>query len=300
MSALGSPMSLSSPVASNNSGSPARLLTSPVVGEFKGWFSSLFNWKSSASGSGQSNVIYSLDDLSKACVDVARLLETLGIIVVIEKPCDSLSDDTVRLKCRIEELSVDRQANISLKPVRFRVEFKPIQQTGPLVRQSAWSPPLSPITDNACFFLPPNDDGLMVNNQTPLLSAPNPGLTPRIRTSMLPVVMGAPSSGQNTPMPSPGLNELHMSPGAGPSGNDKSNGSDIPYGTLCGILLVYEKGSTSSFKTIWRKVKDAYGGLPTKLPVVQSPKDFSAFSPIMVSTPVSQVCPTGDFSSPGC
>jgi len=226
------------------------------------------------------------------------LLETLGVIVVIDKLSDSLSDDTVRLKCRIEELSVDHQANISLKPVRFKVEFKPIQQTRPLIRQSAWSPPLSPITDNACFFLPPNDDDPMINNQTPLLTAPNPGLTPRIRMSMLPVVMGAPSSGQNTPMPSPGLNELHMSPGAGPSGNDSGNGRDIPYDTSCGILLVYEKGSTSSFKTIWRKVKDAYGGLPAK-PVVQSPKDFSAFSPIMVSTPVSQASPMGHFSSPG-
>lgn len=293
-------MMLPSPVASNNSGSPARLLTSPVVGEFKGWFSSLFNWKNSASGSGQNNVIYSPDDLSKTCVDVAKLLETLGVIVVFEKPSDSLCDDIIRLKCRIEELSVDRQANISLKPVRFRVEFKPIQQARPLIRQSAWSPPLSPITDNACFFLPPNDEDVAINTQTPLLSAPNPGLTPRIRTSMLPVVMGAPSSGQNTPMPSPCLNELHMSPGAGPSGNDNGNGSDVPYGALCGILLVYEKGSTSSFKTIWRKVKDAYGGWHTTLPVVQSPKDFSAFSPIMVSTPMSQAYPSGHSSSPDC
>lgn len=301
LSALASPMILSSPVASNNSGSPARLLTSPVVGEFKGWFSNLFNWRNSASASGQGNMIYSPDDLSKTREDVARLLETFGVILMFEKQSDSQSDDTLRLKCRIEELSVDPQANISLKPVRFRVEFTPIQQTRPLVRQSAWSPPLSPITDNTYFFLPPNDEDPIINgskNQAPRHSAPNPGLTPRVRMSMLPVVMGVPSSGQNTPMPSPGLNELQMSPGTFPTGNDDGNGPCIPYGTSCSILLVYEKGSTSSFKTIWRKVKDVYCGSLTKIAALQSPKDFSAFSPMMASTPVSQACPSGQFASP--
>ena len=294
-------MTVSSPVASNNSGSPTRLLTSPVVGEFKGWFSNLFSWKNGASANGQSNTIYSPDDLSKTRVDVARLLETFGVIVMFEKPSDSQPEDTPRLKCRIEELSVDIQANISLKPVRFRVEFTPIQQTRPFIRPSVWSPPLSPITDNTYFFLPPNDEDPIINgskNQAPRHSTPNPGLTPRVRMSMLPVVMRAPSSGQNTPMPSPALNELHMSPGAFPAGNANGTGSDVPCGTLCSILLVYEKGSTSSFKTIWRKVKDVYCGSLTKIAALQSPQDFSAFSPIMASTPVSQAYPTGQFASP--
>lgn len=298
LSALGSPLILSSPVASNNSGSPTRLLTSPVVGEFKGWFSNLFNWKNSASTSGQGNMIYSSDDLSKTRVEVARLLEAFGVIVTFENSNDSQSDDGPRLRCRIEELSVDPQANISLKPVRFRVEFTPIQQTRPLLRQSVWSPPLSPITDNTYFFLPPTDEDPIINgskNQAPHHCGPNPGLTPRVRMSMLPVVMRAPSSGQNTPMPSPGL---HMSPGAFPTGNDNGNGPGIPYGTLCSILLIYEKGSTSSFKTILQKVKDVYCGSLTNIAALQSPREFSAFSPMMASTPVSQACPTGRFSSP--
>lgn len=302
-SALGSPTIISSPVASNTSGSPTRLLTSPVVGEFKGWFSSLFSWKNSGSAGGQSNMIYSPDGLSKTCVDVARLLETFGVIVTFEKSSDSQSDDTARLKCRIEELSVDPQANISLKPVRFRVEFTPIQQARPLIRPPVWSPPLSPISDNTCFFLPPIDEDAIINgskNQAPLHSAPNPGLTPRVRMSMLPAVMRAPSSGQNTPMPSPCLNELHMSPGACPIGNDNDHSPDFPCGALCSILLVYEKGSTSSFKTIWQKIKDVYCGSPTKMPALRSPQDFGAFSPMMASTPIPQTCPTGQFASPGC
>ncbi|KAK2462380.1 hypothetical protein APHAL10511_005686 [Amanita phalloides] len=309
LSALGSPTILSSPiVGSNDVGSPNRILTSPIVGEFKGWFSSLFNWKHNANGSGQSNILYSPDGMSKTCGDVGRLLEALGVIVLFEKPGENPSGNlsmTARLKCRVEELSVDPQTNTSLKPVRFRVEFMPIQQTRPLIRHSLWSPPLSPITDNACFFLPPDDDDSAVNNggdhlsTTPLLSAPNPGLTPRVRMSMLPAVMRTPSSGQNTPMPSPGLNALQMNADLGASGND-NGGSGIPFGTLCGILLFYEKGSTSSFKTIWRRLKDVYCGSPTKMPALQSPKEFEAFSPMMASTPTSQAYPKGQFMNTGC
>lgn len=302
VTALDSPIALSPPVTgANNTGSPARLLTSPVVGEFKGWFSSLFNWKSGGNlnGSGNNNaILYSPDDLHKTCGAVANLLESLGVIVLLDSsvdPNNTNQDDSRRLKCRVEELSVDAQANISLKPVRFRVEFTPTRPPRPLTRQSFWSPPLSPITDNTSFFLsqPAQDDVVThVNvNHTSLSipSAPNPGLTPRVRTSMLPVIMRVPS-GQNTPVQSPGLNDVLSA----------TLDSRQPCGGMCGILLVYEKGSTSSFKTIWKKVKEYYCDSPTKARTFLAPESYGAFSPLMASTPVSQACPTGQFATTGC
>ncbi|KAF8629035.1 hypothetical protein AX15_003595 [Amanita polypyramis BW_CC] len=314
LSALGSPIASSSLTATHpDVGSPARLLASPVVGEFKEWFSSLFNWKAGGNNAhaNAQNILYSPDDVNKTWGDIGRLLESLSVIVVFEGSAE-LSESsrgdcltTARLKCRVEELSVDTQTNICLKPVRFRVEFTPVQQTRPLIRQSHWSPPLSPITDNTCFFLPPTNEEDNVSHgkgssptTTPFLSAPNPGLTPRVRMSMLPVVAGAPS-GQSTPMPSPGLNDVYTSPTAGLIGSCNST-PHIPYGSLCAVLFVYEKGSMPSFKTIWRKVKDVYCGSPIKVSVVQSPEGFDAFSPMMVSTPISQACPTGQFTTAGC
>ncbi|KAM6503587.1 Pkinase domain containing protein [Amanita muscaria] len=300
LTALDSPIALSPPVTgANNTGSPARLLTSPVVGEFKGWFSSLFNWKSGGNlnGSGNNNaIVYSPDDLHKTCGAVANLLESFGVIVLLDSsvdPNNADQDDSPavrRLKCRVEELSVDAQANISLKPVRFRVEFTPTRPPRPLTRQSFWSPPLSPITDNTSFFLPqPTQDDVVTHvnvNHTSLSipSAPNPGLTPRVRTSMLPVIMRVPS-GQNTPVQSPGLNDVLSA----------TLDSRQPCGGMCGILLVYEKGSTSSFKTIWKKVKEYYCDSPTKARTFLAPESYGAFSPLMASTPVSQACPTGQF-----
>ncbi|KAF8637931.1 hypothetical protein AX17_002552 [Amanita inopinata Kibby_2008] len=314
-SALGSPIAVLSPVTSPQSvGSPTRLLTSPVVGEFKGWFSNLFNWKNGGNHVNlhrqNDDMVYSLDDLPKTCGDVGRLLESLGIIVVFEATM-GLSDGldhngcstAAKLKCRVEEPSADAQANLSLKPVRFRVEIKPIGQAKPQVRQSLWSPPLSPIADNSCFFLPPGpvedgNNGDVYSTTIPFIAAPNPGLTPRVRNSMLPVMMQASNSGQNTPIPSPYLTDAQMNPSTGLGGN--SAGSYIPQGSTCAMLLVYEKGSMSSFKAIRRKIKELYWVSPTKAAALKPVEAYTAFSPMTMSTPVVQACPTGQFTIAGC
>ncbi|KAF8069006.1 kinase-like domain-containing protein, partial [Lyophyllum atratum] len=70
---LGSPMSIASPVFSPTSTS--RLITSPVVGEFKGWFSNLFSWKNHANSHG--GILYSHEDVYRTRADVGRLFEGL-------------------------------------------------------------------------------------------------------------------------------------------------------------------------------------------------------------------------------
>jgi hypothetical protein len=99
--------SLTSPTLS----SPPALL-SPVVGEFKGWFSNLFNWKT------QSYVLYSHDDVSPTRDEAIRLLEQLGVTVASEE-----ADGIPVLRCRVDE-GLDIATGLAVqKRTTFRVEF---------------------------------------------------------------------------------------------------------------------------------------------------------------------------------
>ncbi|OCH86506.1 Pkinase-domain-containing protein [Obba rivulosa] len=97
---------------------PTSLIGSPVVGEFKGWFSNLFHWKV------QSYLLYSADDLQTTRLEVARLLESFGVVVVLEE-----NQGWSVLKCRLDEAN-DGSGPMQ-KQVRFRVEFSagPAAQT---------------------------------------------------------------------------------------------------------------------------------------------------------------------------
>ncbi|TFK46841.1 Pkinase-domain-containing protein [Heliocybe sulcata] len=135
------PMSRRSTFSSSSKASPlmspnasASLLASPVVGEFKGWFSNLFSWK-------QSYVLYSCNDIFSAQRETVRVLEEAGVFVMMED-----SEGTGVLKCRMDDI-VDQMGIVLQKSVRFRVEFSPIQagQAGSAAR---FVPPQVPVSSS--------------------------------------------------------------------------------------------------------------------------------------------------------
>src|SRR4051812_34173970 len=81
-----SPMSLTPVPAAVSTLSP------PVVGEFKGWFSNLFNWKA------QQYLLYSTDNCLVTRNETARLLEGFGVLVVLEE-----TQNLGTLRCRVDE-----------------------------------------------------------------------------------------------------------------------------------------------------------------------------------------------------
>ncbi|KAF7983429.1 hypothetical protein HWV62_21679 [Athelia sp. TMB] len=88
-------------LASPNPESPTT--PSPAVGEFKGWFANLFNWKA------QTCVLCSSTGAPATRAEVTRLLERRGVVVALE-------DGSV-LRCRVDDGAEN------LKSTRFRVEL---------------------------------------------------------------------------------------------------------------------------------------------------------------------------------
>lgn len=201
-------------------------MTSPVVGEFKGWFSNLFGWRSQTHGPHHtvgSGVLYSSDDARKTRREVGRFFQCLGVIV--EGPgftfqegsgSGSGAEDNV-LRCKVEESNQLAVMQLNAKTVRFRVEFTP----APV--QNSSNSPTSPNYDSY-FLAAPGQQGAM---------------NPRGRGSML---IG--KSPHTTPLPSPNPNS--------------NSGAGFPPGCLSAIVMVHEKGSMSTFKAVWKKLKDMY------------------------------------------
>lgn len=236
---LGSPIALSSPIHPPPS---SRLLTSPIVGEFKGWFSNLFNWKNS---NGQGGILYSVDDIHRTRSHVAGLLENLGITTGNNTPGESsLTEQIEILVCRLDQPCVDPATGISLKNVRFRVEFR--ASSGPSDPQYL----MSPNGDESPYIL-----ATPVVPNSSHLATPNPGSSSRPRASLL---LGRTSSNNSSFPSSAGLAKW-----------------DFPPGCLCAIALVHEKGSMSTFRAVWRKLKDEYGANTA----------YPCFSPAIPNTP---------------
>ena len=228
---LGSPITLSSPVQ-HSATSSSKILTSPVVGEFKGWFSNLFNWKSQSTRGG---VLYSVDSLQQTKLDIARLLEGIGINLGLNA-ADNLQPELFDvLLCRIDQPTTDPVNGITLKSVRFRVEFK--AAPGPSDSQL----PATHNRDDNPYFLAAAGN----------LSSANTGNSSRPRASVL---------GRSAPLVSP------VTPAKW----------DFPPGCLCAIAFVYEKGSMSTFRAVWRLLKKEYGDAST---------GYSCFSPAILNTP---------------
>ena len=63
-----------------------------AVGEFKGWFANLFNWKA------QQYVLHSVDNCQTTREEVARLLKSFGCSVILED-----TQGWGVLKCKMDE-----------------------------------------------------------------------------------------------------------------------------------------------------------------------------------------------------
>ncbi|KAJ8517950.1 hypothetical protein ONZ45_g4927 [Pleurotus djamor] len=238
---LASPILLSPPLSANevacNRQSRARFsaygppklssVASPVVGEFKGWFSNLFNWKGNhhagaadyfgSCGNG-ADVLYSPLDIVPTRVEVERYMEDeLGVVIegmsnktggisgqAQSRVQSSADQDSWRiLKCKVEDVN-PRSKSLGLKSVRFRVEFNTLRgrQRGPI--------PYGSSTRSSALLSPD------------LLATPKP-------------VASASQSGHDLSFEASPLS---------------------PY--LTAVVLVHEKGSSSSFKAIWRLLRERY------------------------------------------
>lgn len=85
-------MGFGSPLMSPPLTGASAILASPAVGEFKGWFSNLFNWKA------QQYVLYSVDNCLTTRDEVMRLLGLFGVNVLLED-----AQGWGILRCRAEE-----------------------------------------------------------------------------------------------------------------------------------------------------------------------------------------------------
>ncbi|KAL4263632.1 Protein kinase domain-containing protein [Pleurotus pulmonarius] len=205
-------------------GHPTRLMTvtSPVVGEFKGWFSNLFNWKTGhphgrsldyfGNANGGAEALFSSLDVVPTRVELERYLEDeLGVYVdgmsnkaggiSSQGPArvqSSADPDSWRvLRCKVEEGSARSKA-LGLKPVRFRVEFSSLRGNRPL-----------------------SDE-----HRSSLLS---------------PDLLGTPKARMSSQ-----------------SGSDFLSESTSASTHLTVMVLVQEKGSGSSFSAIWRLLRERY------------------------------------------
>ncbi|EGN92854.1 hypothetical protein SERLA73DRAFT_163815 [Serpula lacrymans var. lacrymans S7.3] len=186
-STLGSPLQIHSPAMS--------LLTSPVVGEFKGWFSNLFSWKA------HTYVLCSTDNIFTTRYETTRLLETYGISVALEE-----TDGHGLLRCRVNDLIDTTSGSVIQKSARFRIEFSSSPGTSP--------------------------------------HPSNPGsATPRLQQNL-------------------------MSPGVGSARYSMSKFTTG--GFSCAIVLIQEKGSVSTFRTVCRWLRDEWTLDALQSPIVGS------------------------------
>lgn len=209
----------------------ASLLNSPV-GEFKGWFSNLFNWKT------QSVSLPSSLSPSATRAEVKRLLESFGIPVELVLGDSGTSSGGIQggvggggggwLKCRIEDAYDSNSGGLVRKYVKFRVEFH--------------RPGYGPISSSS-------------NAPTPNPNHPNHAFTSLRRSG----------SGGDSPMMSPPLSASSASGYSSRSGYT-SGGSGMQAGSgeggecQCAIVLVHEKGAASTFRLVFQKVREEWMG----------------------------------------
>ncbi|KAG8216790.1 kinase-like domain-containing protein [Butyriboletus roseoflavus] len=107
-----------SPTQPTSPGMPP-IISSPV-GEFKGWFSNLFNWRA------HTYVLCSTNNLTATRIETVRILEQLGVTIALEDP-DSMhghgAGTAAVLRCRTNEVFDEVTGAVVQKHVRFRVEF---------------------------------------------------------------------------------------------------------------------------------------------------------------------------------
>lgn len=181
---------------------------------------------------------------------MTKILEGMGVIV--SKGSDHRPDGGEVLIGRIDNPSIDPLSGLPIKMIRFRIEFRPNLETS--------EKPFLPIGENVPSVAPSVPHNVLNSPVTPAnVTGP---LSSRHRTSFL---LGGRYSSHGTPLPSPALVSTPA----------KEN-SNFPPGCLCAVALAYEKGSMSTFKLLWRRLKEEYGEIGT---------GYSCLSPTIPNTP---------------
>lgn len=257
--ALSSPVSLYSPIYPSGT----RNVTSPLVGDLKGWISNIFNWKGLSPSVG---VLYSPKNVQTTRANVTRILDSLGVLVTIVQvpPAYQTSlDQPCSFHCRIDQPTVDPSSGIQLKSVRFKLEIypagcpamSPTDEDHPHILATPY--PASGVHSGSCPTSPNFANGHAFIGISSVVSGSRPKSS---------IFFGGRSSSHGTPLPSPAL------PGSA------RPDSPLPPGCLCAIALVYEKGSSSSYRLVWQKLIEEFGdsgrSYPCLTPVVpNSPQD---------------------------
>ncbi|THH04643.1 hypothetical protein EW145_g5360, partial [Phellinidium pouzarii] len=102
-------------VSEPSAGTAMLAVPAGAVGEVKGWFANLFNWKA------QQYVLHSVENCLATRDEAARVLQLLGCHVILED-----AQGWGVLRCRMDEVLDMNTGAVTMKSVRFRVEFSPI------------------------------------------------------------------------------------------------------------------------------------------------------------------------------
>ncbi|KAJ3478043.1 hypothetical protein NLI96_g10036 [Meripilus lineatus] len=202
------------------SSTTAMLLGSPVVGEFKGWFSNLFHWKP------HSFVLHSIDDIIDTKREVLRLLESYGVGISFEDPPPGANPQQVQqqqqegwapVRCKMDE--VYDGSSVVQKQVRFKVEFSMGPggvSTGSFIGSPKISSPMSPLSPPA-----------------------GPLATPLTNSTA-----GGPPSLSSLPLPLPVRNKTSGSGVSSPLVNGENTQVQVV------VAFTLEKGAVSGFKSV--------------------------------------------------
>ncbi|TFK34507.1 kinase-like domain-containing protein [Crucibulum laeve] len=133
----------SSPTRATDTLPHPSISSSAYASPIKGWFSNLFK------PAQLQDVLYSPHDIHKTRLDIIKFLESYGVIVNNGTITASRAVYTDELQCRVKIPTAVVLANITLKPVVFRVTFRPVQFISP-----SYSP-LSPEDDSYFLTAPP-------------------------------------------------------------------------------------------------------------------------------------------------
>ena len=269
---LGSPIQQLISPTTQGPPTSTRIMASPVVGEFRGWFSNLFNWKTG--GSSQPSIFYSTEDGPQTRDLCFALFQSMGFIIS-RNLGEQAAENCEVYHCRLDQLVSDPQTGSILKPSRFRLEFF---FTTPTAAPGTFPPhspaPMALFPGNAQMQEP---NGYFASSPLPSpnhlsaapTSTPTTGFSFRPRSSLLPGSGGGRSSAGSSQASTPTT--------ATPAGPLTPGTWDGPPGCSCAITLVHEKGSTGTFKTVRERLREAFDSRGMAL--------ASCFSPMIPNTP---------------
>ncbi|KAF6764117.1 CAMK/CAMKL/GIN4 protein kinase [Ephemerocybe angulata] len=237
---------------------------SPVVSEFRGWFSNLFNWKPGGS-SAQPTIFYSMEDGPQTRDLAFAMFQSMGYGIT-RHTVEQTTENCEVYQCRLDQFVSDPQTAHILKPNRFRVEF---YFMAPTMAPSTFPPP-SPAPMAFSTAGSPYLQDASANYNPTFIASPVPSPN-HLSATPTPVAGGGGRNSSGTSTPTTATT---------PTGSTTPTTWDIPPGCSCVITLMHEKGSTTSFKVVRERLREVFDARGMAL--------SSCFSPAMPNTPFSE------------